>query len=56
MRREGADAIFHAGDTIGNGPLPAECPELLMCTSWVHLFYSNHDVWFREYFSVTHGD
>lgn len=56
MRREGDDAISHAGDAIGNGPVAAECLELMMCTSGVHLIYSNHYVWFREDSNVPHGD
>ncbi len=32
IRREGCDAIFHTGDSIGIGPYPAECLELLLNT------------------------
>ena len=29
IRREGCDAIFHTGDSIGIGPYPAECLDLI---------------------------
>ena len=30
--REGCDAIFHTGDSIGIGPYPAECLDLILNT------------------------
>ncbi len=48
IRREGADAIFHTGDAIGIGPFPAECLELLLSMSRVHLIRGNHDTWFSQ--------
>lgn len=46
IRREGCDAIFHTGDSIGIGPYPAECLELLLNTPRMHLIMGNHDAWF----------
>ena len=46
IRREGCDAIFHTGDSIGIGPYPAECLELLLDTPRMHLIMGNHDAWF----------
>ncbi len=48
IRREDADAIFRTGDAIGIGPFPAECLELLLSTSVVHLTCGNHDAWFSS--------
>lgn len=41
--REDTDAIFHTGDAIGIGPIPAESLELLLSTSRVHLICGNHN-------------
>ncbi len=48
IRREGCDAIFHTGDSIGIGPYPAECLELLLDTPRMHLIMGNHDAWFAH--------
>ena len=48
IRREGADAIYHTGDAIGIGPFPAECLQLLLDTTDMHLIYGNHDYWFSN--------
>ena len=44
--QEGCDAIYHTGDSIGIGPYPAECLELLLNTPRMHLVMGNHDAWF----------
>jgi predicted phosphodiesterase len=46
IQRECCDLIYHTGDAIGIGPYPAECLDLLLNTSQVHLLMGNHDAWF----------
>ena len=44
--REGCDAIFHTGDSIGIGPYPAECLDLILNTPGMVPVMGNHDAWF----------
>ena len=46
IRREGCDAIFHTGDSIGIGPYPAECLDLMLNTPRLVPVMGNHDAWF----------
>lgn len=46
IRREGCDASYHIGDSIGIGPYPAECLELLLAAPRMRLLMGNHDAWF----------
>lgn len=46
LREEKCDAIYHLGDSIGIGPHPSECLNLLMATPKMHLLMGNHEAWF----------
>ena len=46
IRQEGCDAIFHTGDSIGIGPYPAECLDLILNTPRLVPVMGNHDAWF----------
>ncbi|MCY3773256.1 MAG: metallophosphoesterase family protein [Gemmatimonadetes bacterium] len=46
IRREDCDAIFHTGDSIGIGPYPAECLDLILNTPRMVPIMGNHDAWF----------
>jgi predicted phosphodiesterase len=46
IRKEGCDVTYHTGDAISIGPYPAECLDLLLSTSNLHLTMGNHDAWF----------
>jgi len=48
IRAEGYDALFHTGDTIGIGPYPAECLELLLNTPNIHFVMGNHESYFED--------
>ena len=48
IRAEGYDALFHTGDTIGIGPYPAECLELLLNTPNIHFVMGNHESYFVD--------
>lgn len=45
VQREGYDLIFHTGDTIGIGPYPRECLELLLSLSNANFVLGNHDAY-----------
>ena len=46
ISREDCDAIFHTGDSIGIGPYPAECLDLILNTPRMVPVMGNHDAWF----------
>lgn len=46
IRREGCDAVINTGDTIGIGPYPAECLDLVLNTPGMVSIMGNHDAWF----------
>ena len=46
IRREGCDAVVNTGDTIGIGPYPAECLDLVLNTPGMVSTMGNHDAWF----------
>ena len=46
--QEGCDAIFHTGDSIGIGPYPAECLDLILNTPRLVPVMGNHDAWFAH--------
>src|ERR1041385_7324971 len=48
IRAEGYDAIFHTGDAIGIGPVPAETLDLLLETPRLQCVMGNHEAWFVE--------
>lgn len=48
IRREGCDAICHAGDAIAIGPYPAETLDLLLHAPNVRFVMGNHDAWFAH--------
>ena len=46
--QEGCDAIYHTGDSIGIGPYPAECLDLILNTPRMVPVMGNHDAWFAH--------
>jgi predicted phosphodiesterase len=45
IQSEGCDALFHTGDSIGIGPCPAECLQLLLDTPRSYCVVGNHENW-----------
>jgi len=46
--QEGCDAILHTGDSVGIGPYPAECLDLILNTPRMVPVMGNHDAWFAH--------
>lgn len=48
------DEIYHLGDSIGMGPFPIECLELMMQTDKLHMVMGNHETYFAFGIPNTH--
>ncbi len=48
LNAEGCEFVAHTGDTIGIGPHPAECLDLLLAQPGMRFVMGNHDEWFAR--------